>query len=90
MTELEPNQIWWSGAYSPSRDVFVPHAVINEQYPQGRRTVDKRQAEIWANDDAEHFNNDANSGATDWVPHVEIGDDIWTSSTDDTVHANPT
>jgi hypothetical protein len=89
MSELGPNQIWWSGAYSPSRDVFIPHAVINAEYPQGRRTLDKRQAEIWANDDAEHFNNDPDSLATDWIPRVEIGEDIWSYGADDSVHDNP-
>ena len=90
MTELGANQIWWSGAYSATKDVFIPHAVMNEQYPQGRRTVDRRQAEIWASEDAEHFNADPNSGATDWQARVEIGEDIWSVSTDDSVQANPT
>lgn len=79
--ELKENEIWYSGAYSATKDEFIPHFVIDEQHPKGRITIDRRQAELWAIDDAEHFNSDPQTGVTDWVPHVEPGLNIYIDDT---------
>ena len=81
MTELKDNEIWYTGAYSASLDLFIPHFVINELHPKGRRTRDKRQAEIWAQEDADHFNQDPTSNAQDWQPQVMPGEDIFIDDT---------
>ena len=73
--ELEPGQVWISGAYSAKLDIRVPHYVINEEWPQGRFTTELRQAWEWAHEDAVHFNHHTETlaEADDWTGAVWAG-----------------
>ena len=73
--ELKANEYWIAGARSPSLGNYnLEHVVVNEQYPQGRYTRDPRQAWVWAELDAAHFNRaDQANGATDWVASIWPG-----------------
>jgi hypothetical protein len=75
MEELKEGEVWISGAYSATVDQRVPHVVINEEWPQGRFTLELRQAWEWAHADAEHYKQTPQLAelATDWVGAVWAG-----------------
>ena len=75
MEELEPGQVWISGAYSAKLDKRVPHFVINEEFPNGRFTTELRQAWEWAHEDAVHFNSEPTlkEYTDDWTGAVWAG-----------------
>lgn len=61
---------WIVGGYSPSLDGQVKWIYTDAEWPTGRTTVVKEQAEQWANDFVAIANADPKSGATDWEPRV--------------------
>jgi hypothetical protein len=73
--ELKEGECWIAGARSPSLGNYnLEHVVINADYPKGRYTKDPRQAWVWAEEDAAHFNQpEQDNGAVDWLAAVWPG-----------------
>lgn len=64
-------KIWKVGAKSASLNIErVEYIHVDEDYPSGRYTTDKQQAEEWARILCSEINTDPQSGATDYEPVV--------------------